>query len=370
MEIPMSVFRTMEMTLAATVKDYVEPYLREPCVGALYLACACGCLLGSGQPKAPRDGVASAPPRDGMASAPPRDGMASAPPQDGMSSASTASHVVMYVVVSFTVAYTVPAPAPGSVPIELATTAILLALVTPMCSACGEGGHVAESIASSSRYIFAATVSRMMLRLRDPTTALLVAAATALLDYQSRRYNDPVFHEVLVLACLTVFKTVLVGSIPACLLIPTYVLIMSFTRPLAAPPGAGPDRCTSSWGIKPADVRACMNTVAEFVLYQAAQGGAQVAQAAVGGAVGGMLACTLAILAPAPGIRAMCQVAATTLITGLVTRTMRQSAPTDPVLCLLTGVLALHLAISLGSRASLACQPDLPGLRLARWTSR
>lgn len=302
MEIPGALFHATQATLATTVNQYVEPYLKEPSLGCLYLGLACLGLLSVPVPQA-----------------------ASLQPSVSIS---IASNVIVYVVVSFVATNTLPTGY-DSVPIALVVLVALLAIVSPLSDACSEKGHIAGSIASNSRFVLASFLSKTILRFGDPTVSLLVAVALSLLEHLHALLGDPMMHKVLIMACVTVFKTLLLRSVPICLVIPTHILILSFAHPLIACGVFG------------------MQETYEFILYQAGQDVANVAEATVGGLIGGMLACTLTLLAPTPVTKEVCQLAATSILSDLVLQTILQSAGSDPVLCLLTGSLALHLVVTL-----------------------
>lgn len=308
LEIPDALFHTTQTALATTVNQYVTPYLQELSLASLYLALACLGLL-SMPIIASKD--------------------SSLQPS---ASISIASNVIVYIVVSFVASNTLPVGR-DNIPITLVVSAALLAIVTPLCNTCGERGHIAGSIASNSRFVIAMFLSGAMLRVGDPTVSLLVAITLSLLEQAHPRFGDPMIHQVLIMACVKVFKTLLLESVPMCLVIPTHILILSFVHPLVA---------CGIFG---------MQETYEFILYQAGQDVANVAEAKVGGLVGSMLACTIAILAPTFATKAACQVAATILITNLVLQNMLLSAGADPILCLLTGALALHLVVTLGQQA-------------------
>ena len=306
-EIPQALARAVQVALSNTVNLYVFKHLRDPAMRGLYVTSAvlAICL---------------------------RSSTIDAKSTKRSASLTIARDIAIYVLINVISSDVIPV-GPNSTPLATAIVLMLITLIPTVSDAMCHGGdsqEILSAISSNCKYVCAHTLAIYMMMSRTPMTSTVIALTFSLVERALVPFvGEPVFHEVIIMATISVIKNIILIHIPPALAIPTQVLIVSFAHPLIGSKIIG------------------VQTIYQFIIYQAGDAVAHSFSACFGTLVASLMANTLALLAPTVAIQTLFQVTTVVLATNLAGQTLGPAAQADPLFAFIIGSLAIHLVVSI-----------------------
>jgi hypothetical protein len=184
-------------------------------------------------------------------------------------------------------------------------------------------GRLTKTFSTNIKYIFANTVSRVILSQAGP--ALCVTTACVAMFIGSR--SSGALGQASGLAGLNVLKSMLMNSIPPILKLPTVTAIVCFANPLQGM-GMG------------------ASTLFGFALYQASNSLQEMLLLNVSMAQAVFISAALTLCAPTPVFQALGKITLSSVCTEAFLQVVQEASDTDPFLCLTALMVVLKVVVS------------------------